>query len=63
MSEAAFQERFIVAQEIPSAPGDPVGVGGGVAPVEVEFGDATGSSPTTRPTRSPTRRPRAPART
>ena len=42
MSQPAFQERFIVAQEIPSAPGEPVGVGGGVAPVAVEFGDATG---------------------
>jgi len=42
MSESAFQERFIVAQEIPSAPGEPVGVGGGVAPVAVEFGDPQG---------------------
>src|SRR6185369_1886233 len=42
MSQAAYQEKFIVAQEIPSAPGQPVGVGGGVAPVKVEYGDATG---------------------
>jgi flagellar basal-body rod protein FlgC len=42
MSESAFQERFIVAQEVPSRPGDPVGVGGGVAPVAVEFGDPVG---------------------
>ena len=42
MSQAAYQEKFIVAQEIPSAPGQPVGVGGGVAPVAVEYGDATG---------------------
>ena len=42
MSQSAYQEKFIVAQEIPSRPGDPVGVGGGVAPVAVEYGDATG---------------------
>jgi len=42
MSEAAYQEKFIVAQEIPSRPGDPVGVGGGVEPVAVQYGDATG---------------------
>jgi len=42
MSEKAYQEKFIVAQEIPSAPGQPVGVGGGVEPVKVEYGDATG---------------------
>ena len=42
MSQAAYQEKFIVAQEIPSTPGDPVGVGGGVAPVAVQYGDATG---------------------
>jgi len=42
MNESAFQERFIVAQEIPSAPGNPVGVGGGVAPTEVQFGDSVG---------------------
>jgi len=43
MSEAAYQEKFIVAREIPSAPGQPVGVGGGVAPVAVQYGDATGT--------------------
>jgi flagellar basal-body rod protein FlgC len=42
MSQAAYQEKFIVAQEIPSSPGQPVGVGGGVAPVAVQYGDATG---------------------
>ena len=42
MSKAAYQEKFIVAQEIPSQPGEPVGVGGGVAPVAVQYGDATG---------------------
>ncbi len=42
MSEPAYQERFIVAQERPSEPGQPVGVGGGVDPVKVEYGDATG---------------------
>ena len=36
MSESAYQEKFIVAQEIPSTPGQPVGVGGGVAPVAVQ---------------------------
>jgi flagellar basal-body rod protein FlgC len=42
MNEAAYQERFIIAQEIPSSPNNPVGVGGGVAPVAVEFGDPEG---------------------
>ena len=42
MSSSAYQEKFIVAQKIPSTPGAPVGVGGGVAPVKVEYGDATG---------------------
>ena len=42
MSQPAYQEKFIVAQEIPSAPGQPVGVGGGVEPVAVQYGDATG---------------------
>jgi flagellar basal-body rod protein FlgC len=42
MNKAAYQEKFIVAQEIPSAPGQPVGVGGGVAPVAVQYGDAKG---------------------
>ena len=32
MSQSAYQEKFIVAQEIPSEPGQPVGVGGGVQP-------------------------------
>ncbi len=42
MNKAAYQEKFIVAQEIQSAPGQPVGVGGGVEPVAVQYGDATG---------------------
>jgi flagellar basal-body rod protein FlgC len=42
MNKAAYQEKFIVAQEKSSSPGDPVGVGGGVEPVEVQYGDATG---------------------
>jgi flagellar basal-body rod protein FlgC len=42
MSQPAFQERFIVAQEIPNSPGSPVGVGGGVEASAVEFGDTTG---------------------
>ena len=42
MNQPAFQERFIVAQEIPNSPGNPVGVGGGVEAAKVEFGDATG---------------------
>jgi flagellar basal-body rod protein FlgC len=42
MSQSAYQEKFIVAQEIPSSPGQPVGVGGGVEPVAVQYGDATG---------------------
>ncbi len=42
MSDPAYQERFIVAQEIPGSASDPVGVGGGVAPAAVELGDAVG---------------------
>ena len=42
MSAAAYQEKFIVAQELPAQAGQPVGVGGGVAAVKVEYGDATG---------------------
>ena len=42
MSQPAYQERFIVAQEIPDAPGEPVGVGGGVEPAAVVLGDAKG---------------------
>ena len=42
MSERAYQEKFVVAQEIPSQPGEPVGVGGGVAPVAIQLGSATG---------------------
>ena len=42
MSDKAFQERFIIAQSLPGHPGDLVGVGGGVAPVAVEFGDDQG---------------------
>jgi flagellar basal-body rod protein FlgC len=42
MSESAFQERFVVAQSIPSSPGSPTGIGGGVGVAGVELGDATG---------------------
>ena len=42
MSERAYQEKFVVAQEIPSQPGEPVGVGGGVAPVAIQLGSAIG---------------------
>jgi flagellar basal-body rod protein FlgC len=42
MSDSAFQERFIVAQELPGHPGDPIGVGGGVYAESVEFGDPVG---------------------
>ena len=42
MDQPAFQERFIVAQSIPSSPGSPAGVGGGVEVAGVELGDATG---------------------
>jgi flagellar basal-body rod protein FlgC len=42
MSEAAYQERFVVAQELPSRAGDPVGIGGGVAATTVEYGDPEG---------------------
>ena len=42
MSGPAYQEKFIVAQEVPSAAGQPVGVGGGVVASKVEYGDATG---------------------
>jgi flagellar basal-body rod protein FlgC len=41
-NQPAFQARFIQAQELPSNPGDPIGVGGGVAPASVQYGDATG---------------------
>jgi flagellar basal-body rod protein FlgC len=42
MDDKAFQERFIVAQELPGHPGDPIGVGGGVQASAVEFGDDVG---------------------
>ena len=42
MSQNAFQERFVVAQELPTRPGDPVGLGGGVEASRVELGNATG---------------------
>ena len=40
--QPAFQARFIQAQELPSNPGDPVGVGGGVEAASVQYGDSTG---------------------
>ena len=41
-SQPAYQERYIVAQELPGRPGDPVGVGGGVEAASVELGDPRG---------------------
>jgi flagellar basal-body rod protein FlgC len=40
--QPAFQARFVEAQELPSNPGDPVGVGGGVTVASIQYGDATG---------------------
>ena len=40
--QPAFQARFIQAQDLPSNPGDPVGVGGGVEAASVQYGDSTG---------------------
>ena len=40
--QPAFQARFVQAQELPSNPGDPVGVGGGVKVASIQYGDATG---------------------
>ena len=40
--QPAFQARFVEAQELPSNPGDPIGVGGGVTVASIEYGDATG---------------------
>jgi flagellar basal-body rod protein FlgC len=42
MSQPAYQERFIIAQEIPSLPGQPIGVGGGVEASAVVLGDKVG---------------------
>src|SRR5262245_32241038 len=41
-SQKAYQERFIIAQELPNRPGDPVGVGGGVEAASVELGNPEG---------------------
>ena len=40
--QPAFQARFVKVQELPSNPGDPVGVGGGVTAASIEYGDSTG---------------------
>ena len=40
--QPAFQARFVEAQELPSNPGDPVGVGGGVTTASIQYGDSTG---------------------
>jgi flagellar basal-body rod protein FlgC len=40
--QPAFQARFVEAQQLPSNPGDPVGVGGGVGVSSIQYGDATG---------------------
>ena len=41
-NEPAFQARFVEAQQLPSNPGDPVGVGGGVTAASIKYGDSTG---------------------
>ena len=51
--QPAFQARFIEAQELPSNPGDPVGVGGGVTAASVQYGERE---------RDPALRSRQPAR-
>ena len=40
--QPAFQARFVEAQELPSNPGDPIGVGGGVTVASIQYGDADG---------------------
>ena len=40
--QPAFQARFVEAQQLPSNPGDPVGVGGGVGVASIQYGDSTG---------------------
>lgn len=40
--QPAFQARFVQAQELPSNPGDPIGVGGGVEAASIQYGDSTG---------------------
>jgi flagellar basal-body rod protein FlgC len=40
--QPAFQARFVEAQELPSNPGDPVGVGGGVGVASIQYGDSVG---------------------
>jgi len=40
--QPAFQARFVEAQELPSNPGDPVGVGGGVTAAAVKYGSPEG---------------------
>ena len=40
--QPAFQARFVEAQQLPSNPGDPVGVGGGVTVASIQYGDSTG---------------------
>lgn len=40
--QPAFQARFVAAQELPGTPGDPIGVGGGVAVASIQYGDSTG---------------------
>jgi flagellar basal-body rod protein FlgC len=40
--QPAFQARFVEAQELPSNPGDPAGVGGGVTVASIQYGDSVG---------------------
>jgi len=40
--QPAFQARYVEAQELPSNPGDPIGVGGGVEAASIQYGDSKG---------------------
>ena len=40
--QPAFQARFVEAQELPTNPSDPIGVGGGVEVAAIKYGDSTG---------------------
>jgi flagellar basal-body rod protein FlgC len=41
-NQPAFQARYVEAQQLPSNPGDPIGVGGGVDVASIQYGDSTG---------------------
>jgi flagellar basal-body rod protein FlgC len=40
--QPAFQARYVEAQQLPSNPGDPIGVGGGVEVASIQYGDSKG---------------------